>query len=122
MSNPADFFMSMMSIESAQQDDVDEDDNEPKKTQAEIVQEYTKKIDLFSNSYQSSNLRVDYSTISSQVTPVTDEDRAASQVGWFYQLGLLVKRNFLNILRLPQTSYVKIVVTIITAIFTIVLF
>ena len=65
---------------------------------------------------------MDYATISSQVTPVTDEDRAASQVGWFYQLGLLVKRNFLNILRLPQTSYVKIVVTIITAIFTIILF
>lgn len=33
-----------------------------------------------------------------------------------------MKRNFLNTLRLPQTSYVKLIVTIITAIFTIILF
>ncbi len=34
----------------------------------------------------------------------------------------MINRNFLNIIRLPQTSYVKIVVTVITAIFTIILF
>lgn len=39
-----------------------------------------------------------------------------------YQLGLLIKRNFLNLIRLPQTSYVKLIVTIITAAFTIILF
>lgn len=43
-------------------------------------------------------------------------------MAWFYQLGLLMKRNFLNTLRLPQTSYVKLIVTIITAVFTIILF
>jgi hypothetical protein len=67
-------------------------------------------------------LKVDANYNSPQVTPVTNEDRAGNQVGWFYQLGLLIKRNGLNILRLPQTSYVKILVTIITSIFTIVLF
>lgn len=43
-------------------------------------------------------------------------------MSWIYQFGLLLKRNFLNIIRLPQTSYVKLIVTIITAIFTIILF
>jgi hypothetical protein len=34
----------------------------------------------------------------------------------------LIKRNFLNIIRLPQTSYVKLIVTVVTAAFTIILF
>lgn len=37
-------------------------------------------------------------------------------------MGLLLKRNFLNTARLPQTSYVKLIVTIITAVFAIILF
>lgn len=41
---------------------------------------------------------------------------------WFYQFGLLARRNFLNIIRLPNTSYVKVIVTVITAILCIVLF
>lgn len=45
-----------------------------------------------------------------------------NEVSWWYQLGLLLRRNFLNTVRLPQTSYVKLIVTIITAIFTIILF
>lgn len=41
---------------------------------------------------------------------------------WVYQYGLLAKRNFLNVVRLPNTSYVKVIVTVITAILCIVLF
>jgi ABC-type multidrug transport system ATPase subunit len=52
MSNPADYFMSMMSIESAQQEEVEEDeDNSKKKSQQEILEEYTKKIAFFSSNY-----------------------------------------------------------------------
>ena len=42
--------------------------------------------------------------------------------GWAYQFGLLAKRNFLNLLRLPQTSYVKLLTTCMTALFAILLF
>jgi len=35
---------------------------------------------------------------------------------------LLAKRNFLNIMRLPQTSYVKLIVTLLTAVYCIILF
>lgn len=39
-----------------------------------------------------------------------------------YQFSLLFKRNFLNLLRLPQTSYVKLLTTVLTAMFAILLF
>ena len=42
--------------------------------------------------------------------------------GFFYQFGLLCRRNFLNLLRLPQTSYVKLLTTCLTAVFAILLF
>lgn len=57
-----------------------------------------------------------------EVQPLTEADRYQNQVSWFYQLGLLIKRNFLNTIRLPQTSYVKLIVTVITAVFAIILF
>lgn len=41
---------------------------------------------------------------------------------WPYQFSLLAQRNFQNIIRLPQTSYVKLIVTILTALFCVVLF
>jgi ABC-type multidrug transport system permease subunit len=41
---------------------------------------------------------------------------------WGYQFNLLAKRNFLNLVRLPQTSYVKLITTIVTAIFAALLF
>lgn len=44
------------------------------------------------------------------------------QTSFFYQFGLLCRRNFLNLLRLPQTSYVKLLTTCITAVFAILLF
>jgi hypothetical protein len=36
---------------------------------------------------------------------------------WGYQYRLLATRNFLNVIRLPQTSYVKLLTTCVTATF-----
>lgn len=47
---------------------------------------------------------------------------AESHQGFFFQLWLLSKRNFLNFIRLPQTSYVKLLTVVVTAIFTVLLF
>lgn len=47
---------------------------------------------------------------------------ASVQTGFCYQFGLLCRRNFLNLLRLPQTSYVKLLTTCLTAVFAILLF
>ena len=46
----------------------------------------------------------------------------ATSTSFFYQFGLLSRRNFLNLLRLPQTSYVKLLTTCLTAVFAILLF
>ena len=45
-----------------------------------------------------------------------------SYSSWCYQFKLLSQRNFLNQVRLPQTSYVKFIVTCLTAGFCIILF
>lgn len=44
------------------------------------------------------------------------------QTSFGYQFGLLARRNFLNLLRLPQTSYVKLLTTCLTALFAVLLF
>ncbi len=91
-------------------------------TQADIQKNYTEKIQHFDSSYQNSNLRNDFTYNSPHVSKITDADINNQQVGWCIQLGLLIKRNFLNTIRLPQTSYVKLIVTVVTALFTIILF
>ena len=113
--------MSIMSIESAEQEDT-EDRNELMRSQTAIFDEYTKRIDYFNQSYQTSALKNDYTYNSPLVSELTSQDIYSRQVSWFYQLVLLIRRNFMNIIRLPQTSYVKVLVTIVTAAFTIILF
>ena len=49
-------------------------------------------------------------------------DQGGTTTSFCYQFGLLCRRNFLNLLRLPQTSYVKLLTTCLTAIFAILLF
>lgn len=50
--------------------------------------------------------------------PITGHEEAIAVVTpWCYQYKLLATRNFLNIVRLPQTSYVKLLTTCVTASF-----
>lgn len=121
LSNPADYFMSIMSIESQEVED-NEDAQARQRSQVELQKVYTERIDYFHSEYLKSELVNDYKYVCSETTPLSDQDRQDTQTSWCYQLGLLLKRNFLNIIRLPQTSYVKLLVTVVTAIFTIILF
>lgn len=60
-----------------------------------------------------------------QIEPISAEQSASinsQNASWCYQFQLLAQRNFLNLTRLPQTSYVKLIVTVLTALFCIVLF
>ena len=45
------------------------------------------------------------------------DDEVVVVTSWGYQWKLLATRNFLNVVRLPQTSYVKLTTTIVTASF-----
>ena len=114
--------MSIMSIESAEVEEDLELDKTNVRTPAQIQEEYSQRIEYFNQSYQKSDLKNDYKFLSTEVQPINESDVFAGQAGWCFQLGLLLRRNFLNTLRLPQTSYVKLIVTIITAVFTIILF
>lgn len=52
------------------------------------------------------------------VLEITGSESAIEVVTpWCYQYKLLATRNFLNVVRLPQTSYVKLTTTCVTACF-----
>jgi hypothetical protein len=119
LSNPCDFFMSMMSKESIELDHEEEgqvgmsgmDDNK-------IEAEYRKLIEYFDLKYTQSELKNDPNDYDPQCIPLTGEEEAIEVVTpWCYQWKLLATRNFLNVIRLPQTSYVKLTTTCVTALF-----
>lgn len=84
--------------------------------------EYAELINKFDEKYQSSELKNDSHYMSPEVKTLTDADTSGTNASWFYQFGLLSRRNFLNLARIPNTSYVKVITTILTAVLCIVLF
>ena len=118
LSNPADYFMAIMSKESLEP----ENEEITLEIREKIEAQYKVEIDNFDQNYQRSALKNDEDFNSPNVRPLTGADMQGNNASWFYQFALLAKRNMLNILRLPNTSYVKLIVTIVTAILCIILF
>lgn len=120
-SNPCDYFMSMMSKESIELEHEEEDSNAIGAAgldQAKIDAEYEKLIEFFVNKYHSSELECDPTIRHPEVKEITGtEDSIEVVTPWCYQYKLLATRNFLNVVRLPQTSYVKLTTTCVTACF-----
>lgn len=88
-----------------------------------MQQVYTQRIEEFSNLYLKSALKNDPTAVDESVVPLEAGDAAAKQqASWCTQFNLLATRNFLNIIRLPQTSYVKVIVASLTALFCVALF
>jgi ABC-type multidrug transport system ATPase subunit len=94
LSNPCDYFMTMMSKESIEFEIEDGEIN-----QAEIDVKYEELINMFDKNYQKSALKCDL-TVPSDVRPL-EGSGVLQQTPWFYQFNLLAKRNFLNLVRLP---------------------
>lgn len=91
----------------------------------EIEKEYQEKINRFVSSYETSSLCNNHKEVApgcEELDNGSDSCAGDVQTGFFYQFGLLCRRNFLNLLRLPQTSYVKLLTTCLTAVFAILLF
>lgn len=88
----------------------------------EIEKQYEELIKFFDGKYQQSSLKNDDRQVHPDCKPLSSDSIALSQTPWFYQFNLLAKRNFMNILRLPQTSYVKLITTVVTAGFAALLF
>jgi len=118
-SNPCDYFMSMMSKESIELDYADENAiGEAGLDNQKIDEEYEKLIIFFVENYFKSELVCPAEQVHPDIVPLRDDDDSIQvQTPWFYQYKLLATRNFLNVVRLPQTSYVKLTTTCVTATF-----
>lgn len=121
LSNPADFFMSMMSIESIENDAATETGSFMH-DRARIEQIYAETIKLLVDKYYESDLCNDHKAKHPECEPITDSRDAHVQTSFCYQFKLLAQRNFMNLIRLPQTSYVKLLTTCLTATFASLLF
>ena len=124
LSNPADYFMTMMSIESIEMEDA-VDNNSGITDKNQIEDKYLERITEFVDKYETTtSLRNNEEEIHPGLREMDSgaPNQDAVTTGFFYQFGLLCQRNFLNLLRLPQTSYVKLLTTCLTAVFAILLF
>ena len=122
LSNPADYFMHMMSVEEGVKPMIGSDRSIVAKSKDVILSEQRAKIMEFHVQYEKSDLKNDYAYMSPEVKSLSDDDMEENFVPWTYQFSLLLKRNILNIIRMPQTSYFKLLMILVTAAFTIVLF
>lgn len=121
LSNPADFFMSMMSIESIENDTATETGS-VLVDKDKIAEMYEQTIRLLVEKYQESNLVNDHKAIHPEIQEIGNSQEGEYYTGFFYQWKLLANRNFMNLIRLPQTSYVKLLTTCLTAAFASLLF
>ena len=96
LSNPADYFMSIMSIESIEKPDHDPDDSDGiSKSGIWIQDHYNERIGQFDLSYQQSDLRRDFSSGMNLYPEIKDDERVR-KTSWCYEYALLAKRNILN--------------------------
>jgi hypothetical protein len=90
MSNPCDYFMSMMSIESIELDLEEEGGTVFDKDNEKIKQEYEKLITFFDAKYMLSDLRVDPSAVDPKCTPLDGSEAIVNiKVSFAYQWKLL---------------------------------
>lgn len=69
LSNPADYFMAIMSIES-----IETEDKEQEEQELHISKMYEDRIQMFSDSYQASNLKNNCKEVSKAVRPLKVDD------------------------------------------------
>ena len=67
-------------------------------------------------------MKNDYAYVSPNVTEIHSTEISETLAPWLYQLMLLAKRSWLNNMRLPDATIVKVSAVIATAIFIDILF
>lgn len=123
LSNPADYFMTMMSIESIELDTSGQTGS-VHMDKDKIEEEYQKQIATFVSKYEQSELCNNHNEVYPGLVELYNgsSNQNAMTTSFCYQFSLLCRRNFLNLIRLPQTSYVKLLTTCLTALFAVLLF
>lgn len=121
MSNPADYFMTVLSPENAIDDD-DLSENRTVKTEEQIMADYTKKINYLHGRYKDSDLKNNYAYRSEEVQEIEQGEITRSHTGFWFQLQLLTERSFKNFYRLPENLLMRIVCILQGAIATDIIF
>jgi ATP-binding cassette, subfamily G (WHITE), eye pigment precursor transporter len=115
-SNPADYFMNIISIEAEIEDDL------PKKRRTEMEDNYKKRVAMMNSHYENSELKCDVEKMHPEINPLNEIDYQVYRAGFFKQFLLLSQRSFRNILRIPLTSYFKLITTIVIALMIILVY
>lgn len=119
--NPADYFMEIMSIESY--DDVDaENEEEVQRSKSKIEESYKEKIIYFNDKYEESELRSDPDSLHPDAKDFSEQDVTEYRPKRVRQFWLLLMRSFKNIFRLPLASYAKTMTYLITSIIVILVY
>lgn len=107
LTNPADYFMFIMSREALTVD------KEPEATDV-IEKNYEDVIANFDKNYQTSALRCDVDVVAKGLEKLDAKTFFANQnKNWCSELMLLGARNWTNLTRLPQTSVLKLFSTVV---------
>ena len=112
--NPADFFMSIMSLET-HEDDEAQDSAALFTQQLSVKESYMKKVEYFDKCYQESELKCLHEIMCPEVEPITDSHSLHVGATWWYSFLLLTDRNLKNIFRLPQAFKAKLVMFTVSA-------
>ena len=112
-SNPADYFMEVMSIESYEIDAENQEMLIKRKSVAE--DQFIAKIDTLSNNYENSEYKWNVDDKHPEAIAIADQNIQQYTASYLLQFYLLTQRSTRNNLRLKLTSYVKIISALITA-------
>jgi len=117
LTTPSDYFMSIMSVESIEKEDIDPDDKDAQESStAFIMNTYKELIDKFDKSYQESALKNDPSRTFEGMKPLNFEQFFQDKnMSWCNEFWMLLKRNMINIVRIPLTSFIQLFSTAVQA-------
>jgi ABC-type multidrug transport system ATPase subunit len=119
LTNPADYFMNMMSIEAYDEDD-DADEDQLQKSRSKIQEDHLQKIEFLSRKYLESELVCNFEDQHPEATILNDDN--TYRTNFFVQLWLLFWRSLINMLRIPLSSYVKAITYAALAVLCILVF
>mmetsp|Transcript_19657 Transcript_19657/g.18727 ORF Transcript_19657/g.18727 Transcript_19657/m.18727 type:complete len:354 (+) Transcript_19657:825-1886(+) len=122
MTNPADYFMAIMSKETMEIEEEEGKDQELFDKKKSLQEKYIEKVINFDRCYQQSPLKNDHTEIFPNLTAIQDSHSLHQGASWPYQFVLLLERNLLNIWRIPQASTAKIFMYAFAAIIVIIVF
>ena len=119
--NPADYFMELMSIEALQDPDTDNNE-ELKRCQALLEESYQEKINFLVDKYEDSELKWDSTNSCLFMRWDKLKNNLNYSPNFCKQFMLLLKRSFLGMIRIPLASYIQTFVYVIAWIFTAITF